>query len=132
MFLLDTDTLIYTLKGNTTVVQNLEKHQQDLLRISVISLMELYYGAYKSRKKTANLSKVRRLEDAFEVLPVDFSISETFGMLKSDLESRGTPLDDFDLAIAASALSFNLTLVTNNEKHFSRIEGLSLVNWTSS
>lgn len=131
MFLLDTDILIYSLKGMETVVQNLENHQEDYLCISVVSLMELYYGAFKSEKKTANLAKARRIEENFDILPVDFSVAETFGMIKSDLESKGLPLDDFDLIIAASALTSNLILVTNNQKHFSRIEGLRLHNWVS-
>ena len=42
---------------------------------------------------------------------------------------KGTPLDDFDIAIAACALAHNLTLITNNEKHFRRVEGLKLDNW---
>ncbi len=129
MFLLDTDTIIYSLKGNDSVVRNLTAHQRDPLRISVISLMELYYGAYKSEKTTANLAKVRRIENAFDIISVDFSIAETFGMIKSQLEFQGTPLDDFDLVIAASALAHNLILVTNNEKHFQRVEGLELDNW---
>ena len=41
-------------------------------------------------------------------------------------------LDDFELAIAATALSYNLILVTNNTDHFSRIDGLRLENWTVS
>ncbi len=129
MFLLDTDTIIYSLKGIDAVVRNLANHQRDPLKISVISLMELYYGAYKSQKTTANLAKVRRIENAFDILSVDFSIAETFGTIKSQLESQGTPLDDFDIAIAASALAHNLTLITNNEKHFRRVEGLKLDNW---
>ncbi len=131
MFLLDTDNLIYSLKGMEKVVRNLEKHQQDYLCISVVSLMELYYGAFKSEKKTANLAKARRIEENFDILPVDSSVAETFGMLKSYLESNGKPLDDFDLIIAASALTSNLILVTNNQKHFSRIEGLKLDNWAN-
>ena len=130
MFLLDTDTLIYSLKGNDAVVRNLATHQRDPLKVSVITIMELYYGAYKSEKAAANLAKVRRIENAFDILSVDFSVAETFGMLKSALESQGTPLDDFDLVIAASALAHNLTLVTNNEKHFRRVEGLKLDNWS--
>jgi tRNA(fMet)-specific endonuclease VapC len=132
MFLLDTDTIIYSLKGHAAVIRNLETHQLDPLGISAISLMELYCGAFKSDKVTANLAKVRYIENGFEILPIDASIAETFGMIKSSLESRGTPLDDFDLAIAASALTHNLTLVTNNEKHFRRVEGLKLANWTRS
>jgi tRNA(fMet)-specific endonuclease VapC len=129
MFLLDTDSLIYSLKGDETVIRNLEKHHLDPLKISVISLMELYYGSYKSEKATANLAKVRRIENNFDIISVDFSIAETFGMIKSNLEYQGTPLDDFDLVIAASALAYNLILVTNNEKHFLRVEGLKLENW---
>jgi len=86
MFLLDTDTLIYSLKGHETVIRNLKNHQHDPLKISVISLMELYYGSYKSKKTTANLAKVRRIENDFNIIPVDFSIAETFGMIKSSLE----------------------------------------------
>ena len=130
MFLLDTDTLIYSLKGSQAVVRNLECHRHDVMKISVISLMELYYGAFKFQRVTANLARVRQIESAFEILPLDFSITETFGMIKAGLESQGTPLDDFDLAIAASALAFNLILVTNNEKRFRRVEGLRLENWT--
>jgi predicted nucleic acid-binding protein len=129
MYLLDTDILIYSLKGKEAVVRRLESHQYDPLKISVISLMELYYGAHKSEKVTANLSRVRWIENAFDVLPVDVSIAGTFGMIKSNLEFQGTPLDDFDLIIAATALASNLRLVTNNERHFSRVEGLKLENW---
>jgi predicted nucleic acid-binding protein len=50
-------------------------------------------------------------------------------MLKADLEKAGTALDDFDLILAACALSHDLILVTNNVKHFRRIQGLKLENW---
>jgi len=130
MFLLDTDTIIYSLKANSNVLRNLEAHKQDPLRICVITLLELYYGAYKSEKSISNLVKVRLIEKEFDILPVDDAIAETFGMIKSTLESVGTPLDDFDLIIASCALAHNLTLVTNNEKHFHRIEGLKVENWT--
>jgi predicted nucleic acid-binding protein len=51
-------------------------------------------------------------------------------MIKAQLEKAGSPLDDFDLIIASCALSNNLMLVTNNVRHFQRIEGLKLTNWT--
>jgi len=111
------------------VIRNIENHQRDPLKISVITLMELYYGAYKSEKVTGNLAKVRRIENVFDIIAMGFSIAETFGMIKSALEIQGNPLDDFDLAIAACALAHNLTLITNNEKHFQRVEGLHLENW---
>lgn len=130
MFLLDTDTLIYLLKGQPEVVHNLRLHENDPIKASVITLMELYYGAYKSERVTANLAKIKALENALEVVPLGPETVEIFGLQRAELETSGTPLDDFDLAIAATALAHNLTLVTNNTRHFQRVEGLRLENWT--
>ena len=130
MFLLDTDTIIYNLKGNEAINKNLQYHFNTPLKISVITLMELYYGAYKSEKFSSNLAKVRTIENTFEIIPAGKESAENFGLLKASLEKSGTRLDDFDLTIASCALAYNLTLVTNNLKHFSRIEGLKITNWS--
>ena len=129
MFLLDTDTLIYNLKGYDAVKKNLQQHLDDPMMISVITLMELYYGAYKSEKVTGNLAKVRTIENSFEIIPAGKGSAENFGLLKASLEKSGKPLDDFDLIIASCALAHNLIIVTNNIKHFKRIDGLKLTNW---
>jgi tRNA(fMet)-specific endonuclease VapC len=50
-------------------------------------------------------------------------------MDKAELERHGTPLDDFDLVLGCCALAHNLTLITNNVKHFKRIESLKILNW---
>ena len=100
------------------------------MSLSVITLMELYYGAYKSQKITSNLSKIRILEKTFEIIPTGTESAEIFGILKTDLEKSGNPLDDFDLIIAACAMTYNLTLVTNNYRYFERIDGLKLANWS--
>jgi len=65
MYLLDTDTLIYNLKGNDSIKRNLELHLEDPIKISVITLMELYFGAYKSEKVAGNLAKIRRIRSDF-------------------------------------------------------------------
>ena len=129
MYLLDTDTIIYSLKGNTNIQENLLHHVNDLLQISIITLMELYYGVYKSQHVDANLAKIKTLEQSFEILPTGQETAEIFGRLKARLELDGNRLDDFDLIIASTAMTHNLFLVTNNEKHFKRIEGLKLENW---
>ena len=90
--------------------------------ISVITLMELYYGANKSNKISSNTAKIKKLEQSLEIIPVGLESVEIFGMLKARLETDGTRLDDFELIIASCALAGNLTLVTNNLKHFQRIE----------
>jgi predicted nucleic acid-binding protein len=130
MFLLDTDTIIYNLKGHEAVKKNLQHNIDAPLKISAITLMELYYGAYKSEKFSSNIVRIRTIESTFEIIPTGKESAENFGMLKASLEKSGTRLDDFDLAIASCALAHNLTLVTNNLKHFSRIEGLKVANWS--
>ena len=129
MYLLDTDTIIYSLKGNPAVQKNLEAHIDVQMSLSVITLLELYYGAYKSEKVASNLSKVKIIEKAFKIIPTGTEVLDIFGMIKADLERSGNPLDDFDLIIAACALAHNLTLVSNNTRHFERIPGLKLDNW---
>ncbi len=130
MYLLDTDTVIYSLKGEPAVKKNLREHFHDPMKMSVITLMELYYGAHKSQKIASNLAKIKTLEISFQIIPISEESAGIFGMTKAQLEKAGSPLDDFDLIIASCALSNNLVLVTNNVRHFQRIEGLKLTNWT--
>ena len=129
MYLLDTDIVIYSLKGHPAVKKNLERNLHAALKISIVTLMELYYGAYKSQKVTSNLSKIKSIEESVEIIPIGRESAEVFAMLKASLEKAGAPLDDFDLILAACALANDLVLVTNNVKHFERIEGLRLTNW---
>ncbi|MDY6857621.1 MAG: type II toxin-antitoxin system VapC family toxin [Thermodesulfobacteriota bacterium] len=129
MYLLDTEIIIYSLKADERVKQNLQYHLNDPLKISAVTLMELYYGAYKSKKVESNLAKIRTIESSLEIVPISEELVEIFGLLKSNLEKTGKPLDDFDLILASTALSFNLILVTNNEKHFEGIDGLKIENW---
>ena len=129
MYLLDTDIILYSLKGHPVLQENLRRHLNDPLQISIVTCLELYYGAYKSQQVTGNLAKVKRIEETLEVIPLGTEAAEIFGRLKAQLEIKGTRLDDFDLMIAACALTHNLTLVTNNEMHFRRIDGLKVTNW---
>jgi tRNA(fMet)-specific endonuclease VapC len=129
MYLLDTDTLIYSLKGDQTVVDNFRRHAEDPKAVSVITYGELVFGASCSQRVTENLAKVHRLKEVFPVIDVSPAIMETFGTLKADLRKNGTPVDDFDLLIGATALTLGYCVVTNNERHFSKIPGLDVVNW---
>jgi len=130
MYLLDTDMIIYSLKAHEAVRRNLRRHLHDPIKISAVTLMELYYGAYKSKKVANNLAKIKTIENTFEIIPVSRELVEIFGVLKSGLEKIGKPLDDFDLILASTAMSHSLTIVTNNEKHFGRIDGLKMENWS--
>ena len=75
------------------------------------------------------LPRLKLLEQSLDILITGQETAEIFGKMKSKLESNGNRLDDFDLLIASTALAHNLVLVTNNKKHFQRIEGLKLEKW---
>jgi len=129
-FLIDSDILIYSLKGNSKVTQNFTDYENDTKSISIITYGELVYGASKSEKIEKNLAVVYRLRDLFPIINVDKPIIEIFASLKSQKRKTGQITDDMDLIIAATALCNNLILVTNNEKHFRDIEGLQVQNWS--
>lgn len=131
MFLLDTDIVIYALKGRAEVLANLRIHYHEPLFLSTITMMELYYGAYKSRNVDANLARLKAIETSYPLLAPGAEVVDAFGRTKASLEAQGARLADLDLIIAITALSRNLTLITNNQKHFQRIPGLKLGNWAS-
>lgn len=131
MYLIDTDILIYSLKGDPVVVNYLRRSSTNPKAISVISFGELIYGAHKSARPNQNLARVRRLGEVLPVIDISPAIMEAFSSLKAQLEQGGSRLDDFDLVIAATAITVGYRLVTNNEKHFSRIEGLEIENWAN-
>ena len=129
MYLLDTDTLIYSFKGNEQVIENIKYHAEAPKALSVISYGELIYGAHKSTQVSSNLARVHRLREIFPIIDTTSSIMECFGLIKSELSKKGITVDDFDLLIGSTAITFGYTVVTNNEKHFKKIPDLKIVNW---
>ena len=130
-YLLDTNICVYWLNGDVTSEQRALEIGLKNIAISFITLSELFYGAYKSQRVEQNLTAIKSLKKKLKRIDSDKKICETFGNLKSDLEKEGNIIDDADIFIAACALENNLVLVTNNEKHFLRIKGLRIENWTN-
>jgi len=129
VYLLDTDTLIYFLKGHEIVVQSFRTHANKPKAISVVTYGELVYGARKSDRVPENIAKIHRLAELYPVIDITRSVMDSFGEIKALLSSSGTTVDDFDLQIGCTALMLNYTVVTNNTKHFQKIPGLKLANW---
>ena len=76
------------------------------------------------------MAVVHRISEIFRVIHVTASIMETFGGVKAYLQKKGVSIADMDLVIGSTALTLNYHLVTNNEKHFQKIPGLKIENWT--
>lgn len=130
-YLIDTDIIIYSLKGNERIRKWMFDNQNIPKYISVITYGELTYGAEKSEHPEKNIATVRRIGELFPVVDVNRGIIEIFGQVKAKLEMQGNRIEDMNLLIAATALYMNMVLVTNNKKHFLRIPDLILENWES-
>lgn len=126
--MLDTDTVSYVIRGHGRVGETLRKHRPSSICVSSITLAELRFGA--ARRKSAKLAG---LIDTFisnvTVTAFDEACAAQFGLVASALADLGSPIGQFDALIAAHALALDLTLVTNNIKHFSRVADLKLENW---
>ena len=129
MYLLDTDIIIYSLKGVSQVVENLRRRRSAYMALSVVTYGELVFGAECSERRSENLARVYRTAEIYPILPVTRAVMDSFGVLKADLRQKGKTIDDFDLLVAATALGHGLTLISNNLRHFQPIPGLRVENW---
>ena len=130
-FLLDTDTCIYALKQNSTVLKHLLGHSREDVAVSVITEGELRTGAAKS---TAAVKTLRLVENFLRPLSiVEFTSQDatSYAQVRAKLEEAGTPIGPLDTLIAAQAVARKLVLVSNNEREFRRVAGLRIDNWTS-
>lgn len=128
-YLLDTNICIFFFKGRYGIDEKLKEIGIESCCISVITLAELKFGSENS----ANPEKHRLIVDEFEsqiqILPL-INVLEDYAKEKAVLRKQGTPIDEFDLLIGCTAKSNNLIVVTNNTKHFKRIDGISIEDWT--
>ena len=127
-YLVDTDWAIDYLHQADRTVRRLEELFTDGVGLSVTSLAELYEGLARSRKPDADADALRLFLEAVEVVPLDDAACRVFGEERARLREEGNLIGDMDLLIGATAISNNLTLLTNNRRHFERLQGLSIVS----
>lgn len=130
-YILDTDTLIYFLKGQQSVVERISIVATSDLSTTIINQTELLYGAFNSQKKEQNLKKIQAFLKEIKVLDFSHSASLIFAEHKAQLKKQGNVLADMDLMIASIVLANDGILVTNNVKHFEKIKLLKFENWTT-
>lgn len=129
MFLLDTNIVSDLVKnpaGQTAA--RLVVHRGDSVVTSLIVAGELRFGY----RKNGSASLARRVEAALrkiEILPMALGVSDTYAIIRADLQRRGLPIGWNDTWIAAHAHHLGATLVTDNEREFRRVDGLAVENW---
>lgn len=127
-YLLDTNICIALLRGNRDVAQKLINLGEGRCYLSVITVYELMFGAYFSKREEQEVPKVKLFVERFPIVPL-IDAAEEYAIIKTRLRSLGILIDEFDLMIAATALTGEYVLVTDNVKHFQRIAGLRFENW---
>lgn len=117
------------MKGSFGLDRKFELLEPSSLFISEITLAELKFRVANSLTPERNAEALDNFLSGVQILPI-FDALEIYANEKARLRKSGQIVDEFDLLIGASAVANDLTLVTNNEKHFERLNGISIENWT--
>jgi len=129
-YLLDTNICVFLFRRKfPSVLQRLHQTQAGEVGISAVTLAELRYGADRSSDPPKNHAVIDAFLTTVAVVEFREDAARLYGLVRSDLESRGTPIGPLDNMIAAHTLSLGVTLVTNNVREFSRVTGLVVEDW---
>lgn len=128
-YLIDTDTIIFALRNDRDVLAKFEENKNIPISISMITYAELVFGAKRSQNEQKNMIKVNHIRNIYPVEELSEGVMEVFADVKAKMLGRGIRIEDMDLLIAATAIYNDMTLVTNNTKHFENVPDLKLENW---
>lgn len=129
IYLLDTNTCVYAIKREPSVLRHLQSRSPDDFGVSTITLAELWFGAIKSSRPLRTRESVDAFLKPFEVLTFEAEAAGKYAEIRLQLEKEGRPIGERDLLIAAIARSRSLTVVTHNVREFSRVSGLRVEDW---
>lgn len=128
-YLLDTSICIYIINERPKRVrERFRRHAGNEVGVSSVTVAELAFGVSKSGS-VRNRAALQAFLVPLEVAPFDLAAALIYGDVRADLERRGQPIGPLDLQIAAHALSLNAILVTNNEREYRKVAGLTMENW---
>jgi tRNA(fMet)-specific endonuclease VapC len=130
LYLLDTNTASYIIKGNFPLVRRrLVKVAMDRVAISVVTEAELLFGVVRRPEATRLKIAVEEFLLRVDVLPWGFETAGSYAELRAALERQGSVLGNLDLMIAAQAVSVHAVLVTN-DRSFRWVKSLQIEDWT--
>lgn len=124
--LLDTSIIIGLFANDAVIVGNLNEENE--LFIPSIVIGELFYGAELSQRRENNIHKIESFSKSCSILVCEMKTAKYYGQIKSALKSKGTPIPENDIWIAALAMQHKLSVVTR-DRHFNLIEGLNITFW---
>jgi tRNA(fMet)-specific endonuclease VapC len=126
--LLDNDWVVDYLQGKDAAQQLIDPLLPLGAAISILTYSEIYQGILGSYDPAFGKRVVRRFLRGVTVLGVTRGVAEANSAIRLELDRLRTPYKHraLDLLIAATAIHYNLTLVTRNRKDFHDVPGLSI------
>jgi tRNA(fMet)-specific endonuclease VapC len=135
MIVVDTSALSAVMHDVPAAVSRLRRLSPDQVAITAPVAAEIHFGLSRlearSRKRLLLAKTYNEIRGATPFYDWDEPAAIEFGRLKAQLERGGKLIEDFDLAIAAIALSRGVGVATLNVRHFARIDGLLVEDWSS-
>jgi tRNA(fMet)-specific endonuclease VapC len=122
---IDTSVIIRMMNGDGAAVNLLRQITEKYVPVIVVG--ELFFGAYKSARRDANLEKLQGVLACFNELQVTGAVARSYATIKADLQKQGTPIPENDLWIAATARAYRLPVATFDE-HFKRISLIEIIS----
>lgn len=124
--MLDANAIIALQRGDAALKQLLIASTDVFL--PVVAIGELYYGAYKSGRVEANRQNIVAFVANRVILHVDTDTADVYGQVKQGLRAKGRPIPENDIWIAALAIQYDLTLVTDDSR-FAEVDNLRWQSW---
>lgn len=129
IYMFDTNVIGYLVRGSSLALKRrFESGKYDTYAISAVVYAEILYGLRKINENKIAL-KIKTFLENLRIVEFNTDAAEMYAKIRADLEKSGTPIDNMDLLIAASAMAEKAILVSHNTRHFLKVKDLNLEDW---
>lgn len=116
------------MRGDDAAVEKARHLEENLVqqRLSAMTLFELYYGVSRATDSGQERERVEKVLASKPIHPADTTVMRKSGRLAGELATAGTPVDDGDVIIGATAAVVDEPVLTRNVEHFKRLDGIEI------
>jgi tRNA(fMet)-specific endonuclease VapC len=126
-YILDTDWIINLLAGKKDAEERIQQFDPEEIVVSLVAVAEIYESAYNFANPEAHIQTFRSFLSNFQLLNLNLPIIEKFAEVRAHLRRRRQMISDFDILLGATALHYDLVVLTYNKKHFQRIPDIKIL-----
>jgi tRNA(fMet)-specific endonuclease VapC len=126
-YILDTDWIINLLAGKKDAEERIQQFDPEEIVVSLVAIAEIYESAYNFANPEAHIQTFRSFLSNFQLLNLNLPIIEKFAEVRAHLRRKGQIISDFDILLGATALHYDLIVLTYNKKHFERIPDIKIL-----